>query len=80
MALRTSILEDVYVILAGWEPSRIATFKVFVNPLIAWVWLGGLVMVLGTLVAIWPERRAPVVERRQDTAVTVGAAERGGSL
>jgi cytochrome c-type biogenesis protein CcmF len=59
VALRTSLWEDLYVILAGFEPSRVATFKVFVNPLVSWLWMGGLVMVLGTLIAIWPERRAP---------------------
>ena len=58
VALRTSLFEDLYVILAGFEPSRIATFKVFVNPLVSWMWIGGLVIVLGTIVAIWPERRA----------------------
>jgi cytochrome c-type biogenesis protein CcmF len=64
VALRTSLWEDLYVILAGFEPSRLATFKVFVNPLVSWLWIGGLVMVLGTLIAIWPERRAPRPTRR----------------
>lgn len=57
VALRTTLMEDLYVILAGFEPSRIATFKVFVNPLVSWMWIGGLVMVIGTVIAIWPERR-----------------------
>jgi cytochrome c-type biogenesis protein CcmF len=59
VALRTSLLEDLYIILAGFEPSGTATFKVFVNPLVIWLWLGGLVMIVGTLIAIWPERRQP---------------------
>jgi cytochrome c-type biogenesis protein CcmF len=57
VALRTSPLEDLYIILAGFESSKTATFKVFINPLVAWIWMGGLVMVLGTVIAIWPERR-----------------------
>ena len=40
VALRTSLLEDLYIILAGFEPTGTATFKVFVNPLVAWLWLG----------------------------------------
>jgi cytochrome c-type biogenesis protein CcmF len=60
VALRTTPFEDLYVILAGFEPSKTATFKVFVNPLVFWIWLGGLVMVLGTVIAIWPERRSPL--------------------
>jgi cytochrome c-type biogenesis protein CcmF len=73
VALRTSLWEDLYVILAGFESSRIATFKVFVNPLVAWLWMGGLVMVIGTIIAIWPERRAPRVVRRRAAAVQAAA-------
>jgi cytochrome c-type biogenesis protein CcmF len=65
--------------LAGFEPSRLATFKVFVNPLVSWLWMGGLVMVLGTLIAIWPERRAPRT-LRQRTAVTATARMVQGDL
>ena len=61
VALRTSLLEDLYIILAGFEPSGTATFKVFVNPLVAWLWLGGLVLIIGTLTAVWPERRLAAV-------------------
>ena len=78
VALRTSLFEDLYVILAGFEPSRIATFKVFVNPLVAWLWLGGLVMVIGSIIAIWPERRLPQPARRRASAA-VSAAARGES-
>jgi len=71
VALRTSLFEDLYVILAGFEPSRTATFKVFINPLLAWLWIGGLVIVMGTMIAIWPERRLPQLARRQaDAAVS----------
>lgn len=75
VALRTSLFEDLYIILAGFEPSRIATFKVFVNPLVAWLWLGGLVMVIGTIIAIWPERRVPQPARRQTEAAVKASAQ-----
>jgi len=67
VALRTSLFEDLYIIMAGFEPSKTVTFKVFVNPLVFWMWMGGLVMVMGTVIAIWPERRPPG-PRRQHTA------------
>lgn len=70
VALRTSPFEDLYIIMAGFEPSKTATFKVFVNPLVFWMWMGGLVMVLGTVIAIWPERR-PHVSAQQRTAEQV---------
>ena len=49
--------EDLYVLLGGYEADgSLATFKVFVNPLVNWLWLGGLVFIVGTLVAAWPDR------------------------
>ena len=43
----------------GWELAGAggAPFKVYVNPLVNWLWAGGLVFIIGTLVATWPERR-----------------------
>jgi cytochrome c-type biogenesis protein CcmF len=67
VALRTRPFEDLYIIMAGFEPSKTATFKVFVNPLVFWMWMGGLVMVLGTAIAMWPKRR-PHSPARQHTA------------
>ena len=52
--------EDVYVLLVGWEEMGPAgsTFKVYLNPLINWIWLGGLTFIAGTLLAAWPGRQA----------------------
>jgi cytochrome c-type biogenesis protein CcmF len=48
--------EDVYVLLAGWDESGAnnATFKIYINPLINWVWIGAFFMVLGTLITTLP--------------------------
>lgn len=75
VALRTSLLEDLYIILAGFESSGTITLKVFINPLVAWIWLGGVVIVLGTLIAIWPERRWPLQQRRYDLAAPAAAQQ-----
>jgi len=49
-------LEDVYVLLGAVDPAtERVTLKVFVNPLVSWVWLGMIVLVCGTLVAAWPD-------------------------
>jgi cytochrome c-type biogenesis protein CcmF len=55
--LRSSAENDVYVLLVEWEPltAQRATFKVYVNPLVNWVWWGGFVFIAGTLIAAWPE-------------------------
>jgi cytochrome c-type biogenesis protein CcmF len=58
-----SFAEDLYIIYLG-DQSGFATFKVFVNPLIGFLWTGGIILVLGTIVAMWPsalERREVVV-------------------
>jgi cytochrome c-type biogenesis protein CcmF len=61
-ATRYSLIEDLYVIVAGWEDGgATATFKAYVNPLVNWLWIGGLVFILGTAVAAWPD---PAEDRR----------------
>jgi cytochrome c-type biogenesis protein CcmF len=43
-----------------------ATFRVIVNPLVTWIWIGGLISLAGALIAIWPARGA----RRRPAADT----------
>ena len=54
--VRSNMEDDLYVILVDWQPisSRQATFKVFHNPLVNWLWLGSIVLILGAIVAVWP--------------------------
>ncbi len=44
---------DFYVLLDNWQGDR-ATFKIFLNPLVNLVWWGGLILIFGTLIAMWP--------------------------
>jgi cytochrome c-type biogenesis protein CcmF len=65
VGIRSTPREDLYVILSGLtDDLSEATFKVFVNPLMMWIWVGGGVLVAGTLIAFWPdvreESRVPV--------------------
>jgi cytochrome c-type biogenesis protein CcmF len=56
--VRTAAGEDLYVTLLASDPaSGEVTVHVFVNPLVAWIWIGGAVVVLGAAFAAWPERR-----------------------
>jgi cytochrome c-type biogenesis protein CcmF len=32
------------------------TFKVIINPLVTWMWIGGLIALAGALIAVWPSR------------------------
>ena len=70
VAIRSTLSEDLYVILLGWDGEGAATFKVLVNPLVNWMWIGGIVFVIGSLISFWPERRRPSssdrTERRKE--------------
>jgi cytochrome c-type biogenesis protein CcmF len=68
-AVRSSLGEDLYVTLLGYDPAtQAATLHVFINPLVGWIWLGGALVALGAAFAAWPERR-----RAQAVAATVTA-------
>lgn len=61
-AVYATAAEDVYVLLVGWEEigHLSTTFKVYLNPLINWAWVGGGVIVLGVLLSILPAAGAQV--------------------
>ncbi|HNT53956.1 MAG TPA: cytochrome c-type biogenesis CcmF C-terminal domain-containing protein, partial [Anaerolineaceae bacterium] len=52
----STLAGDLYIILADWNPiyTNQATIKIYYNPLINWLWIGSLVFMLGTLLAVWP--------------------------
>ncbi|MBN1559608.1 heme lyase CcmF/NrfE family subunit [candidate division KSB1 bacterium] len=55
VGIRSTLKQDIYVILADYDlTADIATVTVLINPLVLWIWLGGVIMVLGTLLAIAP--------------------------
>lgn len=56
--VRSSMEDDVYVLLVDWQPisSSGATFKVYHNPLVNWLWVGCLMLFIGSLVAAWPDK------------------------
>ena len=71
---RSTITEDFYVILVNWEPTTAdaATFRIFLNPLINWVWAGGVVFVIGTLIAAWPDREKAPARARKPALAAAG--------
>jgi cytochrome c-type biogenesis protein CcmF len=55
VALRSTLREDVYLVLAGLDESgKKAAFKVFINPLQNWVWFGLIVVLVGTIGTLLP--------------------------
>jgi len=57
VAIRSTLREDLYLILAGYEEDGTATIKALINPLVSWIWIGGGVMTLGTVIVFWPDRK-----------------------
>lgn len=71
VAIRSTLAEDLYVVLAGEDQAtHKAIIQVFINPLVAWVWIGGIVVFLGSLLALIPSRveREMTQIRQQEAA------------
>jgi cytochrome c-type biogenesis protein CcmF len=58
VAIRSTPTEDVYLVFqeASADGAR-ARLKAYFNPLVMWVWSGGIVLALGTLIALLPNRK-----------------------
>jgi cytochrome c-type biogenesis protein CcmF len=62
VAIHSTLQEDLYVVYAGTSPdTQLPVIHAYLNPLVKWIWFGGVVVVLGTLVALLPNRRAVLV-------------------
>jgi cytochrome c-type biogenesis protein CcmF len=59
VAIRTdwTRAEDLFVIADQFNEDGSVFLKVLVNPLVNLIWLAGLVFLLGSLVAMWPDAR-----------------------
>ena len=58
VAIRTGPLHDLYVVMSGVDvQGRRATFRIIKRPLVAWIWVGGAILLLGTLIAVSPSVR-----------------------
>jgi len=60
--------EDLYLVFASITDQDKATIQVFVKPLVRWVWLGGIVVFLGTCVTMVPGRRELKLVRKEEEA------------
>jgi len=62
VAIYSTLKEDLYVVYPGNSPDTdLPVLHAYLNPLVKWIWFGGAVVVLGTLVALLPNRRAVLV-------------------
>jgi cytochrome c-type biogenesis protein CcmF len=81
VAILAGFREDVYVSLAGWEQGgAVVALQVRVNPLVGWIWLGGVVLTLGALLGLLPpfaasatrvRARREATRRREQTSAAI---------
>ena len=56
------------MVLGDWTGDGSAaqvSLAIYVNPLVSWIWAGGVLLLLGTIVTMWP---APAPSRRRAVA------------
>ncbi len=80
VGIRSSVREDLYLILSALDDMEGAVradsnaqgidLQVLIKPLISWIWYGGIMLAVGTFVALWPsvDRRRVALEGRTETA------------
>jgi cytochrome c-type biogenesis protein CcmF len=55
VGIKGSFRQDVYVTLAGVTGQDTGEIRITFNPLVRWVWLGGMCMAIGGLIVMWPQ-------------------------
>ena len=68
VALHSTAQSDLYTVFEGTNPDTgKPIIKAFLNPLIAWIWIGVVIVVIGTFIALVPNLvRSPVRQRQED--------------
>jgi cytochrome c-type biogenesis protein CcmF len=63
--------EDLFVIAEQIDSDGTVYFRVFVKPLVNLIWVAGLVFLLGSLIALWPDAREQrrLVERTREIGI-----------
>ena len=77
VAISSTLKEDLYVVYAGTNPdTKVPVIHAYLNPLVKWIWLGGAVVVLGTILALLPNRQASMVlSRAEERAPVPGTSQ-----
>ena len=83
-AIRSTPIEDFYIVPSEFTDAGNAVFRVYVNPLVWWMWAAGPVLVLGTVLAVSPGRRRATVpvrspSRTRPAGAVAAAARAAGS-
>ncbi|MCH8063770.1 MAG: heme lyase CcmF/NrfE family subunit, partial [Chloroflexi bacterium] len=73
-AIRSTPIEDFYIVPSEFSEGGQAVFRILINPLVWWMWASGPILVLGILLGLWPRRQPAVASVRIPSgAQTAGA-------
>ena len=64
----STLENDFYVLLIGGNRER-ATFRIYINPLVNLVWWGGILLIIGTVVAVYPKLTPATHQRKREEAL-----------
>ncbi len=79
VAVQSSALRDLYVVYSGVSPdTNQPVIHAYLNPLVKWIWFGGVIVVLGTGLAMLPNRRSGIVLRPAETRISEPITGGGG--
>jgi cytochrome c-type biogenesis protein CcmF len=80
-SVKSSAAEDIYLTFASTpsKPGGQAVIGVIIEPMVAWIWIGGAVILAGTALSAWPGRRRRKVSTPSVTATPASEAEPVGS-
>jgi cytochrome c-type biogenesis protein CcmF len=78
VALHSTAQADLYTVFEGTNPDTgLPIIKAFLNPLIAWIWIGVVIVVAGTFIALVPNLVRAPVRMRQEDSLPAGTAVLG---
>jgi cytochrome c-type biogenesis protein CcmF len=79
VGIRSGFQEDLYIVYAGSvEGTEEAVYRFTINPLVLWVWIGGVVLVVGGLITMWPGGVVGGTPKRRQAGYEVELAGVGG--
>ncbi len=78
VANHSTLAWDLYVVYEGKNPdSGLPIIKVFLNPLVAWIWIGVFIVILGTATALTPNLQSALIASRAKVSLPQDAAVAG---
>ena len=73
-AIRSTPVEDLYIVSSESLADGRVAFRIQVNPLVWWMWIAGPLLVIGTIVSVWPQNKLSMAVAREPTGLPISYA------